>query len=93
MLVAGTIVTGGRGAVGRVLMSSVSDSVIRHAHCPVFAGLWQRFGVQTKFLLITDGPADANFATRPALDLGDRTGSQPHVIYVMPGPKSPSETS
>jgi nucleotide-binding universal stress UspA family protein len=34
----GTIVIGSRGlgAVSRALMGSVSESVIRHAHCPVF---------------------------------------------------------
>ena len=34
----GTIVMGSRGlgAVSRTLMGSVSESVIRHAHCPVF---------------------------------------------------------
>lgn len=34
---AGLIVTGsrGRGGIRRALMGSVSDSVVRHAHCPV----------------------------------------------------------
>ncbi len=34
----GIIVLGSRGlgAVSRALMGSVSDSVVRHAHCPVF---------------------------------------------------------
>ena len=34
----GTIVIGSRGlgAISRALMGSVSDSVVRHAHCPVF---------------------------------------------------------
>ena len=34
----GTIVIGSRGlgAISRALMGSVSESVIRHAHCPVF---------------------------------------------------------
>jgi nucleotide-binding universal stress UspA family protein len=34
---AGLIVMGsrGRGGIGRSLMGSVSDSVVRHAHCPV----------------------------------------------------------
>jgi nucleotide-binding universal stress UspA family protein len=34
----GTIVIGSRGlgAMSRALMGSVSESVIRHAHCPVF---------------------------------------------------------
>lgn len=27
--------TRGRGVIGRALMGSVSDSVVRHAHCPV----------------------------------------------------------
>jgi len=36
-LEAALVVVGGRGlgAVGRALMGSVSDSVVRHAHCPV----------------------------------------------------------
>lgn len=34
---AGLIVMGsrGRGGISRALMGSVSDSVVRHAHCPV----------------------------------------------------------
>jgi nucleotide-binding universal stress UspA family protein len=34
---AGLIVIGSRGldGIGRALMGSVSDSVVRHAHCPV----------------------------------------------------------
>ncbi|HEX8260308.1 MAG TPA: universal stress protein [Rubrobacteraceae bacterium] len=34
----GLIVLGSRGvgAISRALMGSVSDSVVRHAHCPVF---------------------------------------------------------
>src|SRR3712207_3034894 len=36
-LSAGLVVMGsrGRGGIGRALMGSVSDSVVRHAHCPV----------------------------------------------------------
>ncbi len=35
---AGLIVTGsrGHGGIRRALMGSVSDAVVRHAHCPVF---------------------------------------------------------
>jgi nucleotide-binding universal stress UspA family protein len=38
VLEVGTIVVGSRGlgALERALMGSVSDSVVRHAHCPVF---------------------------------------------------------
>lgn len=37
-LYVGAIVIGSRGlgAISRTLMGSVSDSVVRHAHCPVF---------------------------------------------------------
>jgi len=36
-IVAGLIVMGskGRGGIRRALMGSVSDAVVRHAHCPV----------------------------------------------------------
>ncbi|AHY48029.1 Universal stress protein family [Rubrobacter radiotolerans] len=39
---AGLIVLGSRGLGGmkRVLMGSVSDSVVRHAHCPVLVVRW-----------------------------------------------------
>ncbi len=37
-LEAGTIVIGSRGlgTMSRALMGGVSDSVVKHAHCPVF---------------------------------------------------------
>jgi nucleotide-binding universal stress UspA family protein len=57
---AGLIVIGsrGRGGVRRALMGSVSDSVVRHAHCPVLvvrkvkeqAALW----ISEKILLLSE---------------------------------------
>ena len=43
---AGLIVMGGRGLGGmkRALMGSVSDSVVRHAHCPVLVARGNRLG-------------------------------------------------
>jgi nucleotide-binding universal stress UspA family protein len=37
-LAVGTIVMGSRGlgAINRMLMGSISDYVVRHAHCPVY---------------------------------------------------------
>jgi nucleotide-binding universal stress UspA family protein len=45
---AGLIVLGsrGRGGVRRALMGSVSDSVVRHAHCPVLIVRKEKQGLQ-----------------------------------------------
>jgi nucleotide-binding universal stress UspA family protein len=37
----------------------------------------------TKILLATDGSEEANLATRTALDLTDKTGSELHVAFIL----------
>ena len=53
----GLIVLGsrGRGRIRRALMGSVSDSVVRHAHCPVLVVRWKPVIFPAKILLATDG--------------------------------------
>jgi nucleotide-binding universal stress UspA family protein len=85
VLEAGTIVIGSRGlgAVGRALMGSVSDSVVRHAHCPVMVVRGEPVVFPTKVLLATDGSREAELAARTAADLAQKTDSELHVVHVF----------
>ena len=38
----------------------------------------------TKILLATDGSAEAELATRTAVDLAEKTGSELHMVFVVP---------
>jgi nucleotide-binding universal stress UspA family protein len=81
---AGLIVMGnrGRGGVRRALMGSVSDAVVRHAHCPVLVVRADPIVFPTKILVATDGSREAELASSSAADLAERTGSELHVVYV-----------
>jgi nucleotide-binding universal stress UspA family protein len=80
----GLIVMGnrGRGGVRRALMGSVSDSVVRHAHCPVLVVRADSIVFPAKILVATDGSKEAELASSSAADLAKRTGSELHVVYV-----------
>ena len=86
LLEAGTIVVGSRGlgAIGRALMGSVSDSVVRHAHCPVMVVHGEPIVFPTKILLATDGSEEANLAASTAAALAGDTDSELHVVTVGP---------
>jgi nucleotide-binding universal stress UspA family protein len=81
---AGLIVMGnrGRGGVRRALMGSVSDSVVRHAHCPVLVVRADPIVFPTQILVATDGSEEAQLASSSATVLAERTGSELHVVYV-----------
>lgn len=86
---AGLIVMGSRGLGGlkRVLLGSVSESVVRHAHCPVMVVRGERpvgeEGVfPTRVLVAVDGSEEAAHAAEVALELADETGSELHVVHV-----------
>ena len=80
---AGLIVTGsrGRGRIKRLAMGSISDAVVRHAHCPVMVVRWKPVVFPAKILLCTDGSEDAALAAQTATDLVERTGSELHVVH------------
>jgi nucleotide-binding universal stress UspA family protein len=82
----GLIVMGsrGRGGMRRALMGSVSDAVVRHAHCPVMVVRGEPVVFPTKILLATDGSADAELAASIAADLAKSTGSELHIVAVFP---------
>jgi nucleotide-binding universal stress UspA family protein len=81
---AGTVVVGSRGLGGvrRALMGSVSDSVLRHAHCPVLVVRGKPAVFPAKMLLASDGSEESAFAAEIAADLAARTGSELHVTTV-----------
>jgi nucleotide-binding universal stress UspA family protein len=72
----------GRGRIERLLMGSVSDAVVRHAHCPVMVVRWKPVVFPAKILLATDGSEEATLAAQTATDLAQRTGSELHVAHV-----------
>jgi nucleotide-binding universal stress UspA family protein len=83
---AGLIVIGSRGLGGvrRALMGSISDSVVRHAHCPVLVvRKVQREEMEsvfpTRILLATDGSEEAELALWTAVDLASSTNSELHI--------------
>ena len=82
----GLIVLGsrGRGRIRRALMGSVSDSVVRHAHCPVMVVRWKPVVFPAKILLATDGSEEAVLAAQSAVDLAARTSSELHATHVYP---------
>jgi nucleotide-binding universal stress UspA family protein len=85
---AGLVVVGSRGLtrLRRVLMGSVSDSVVRHAHCPVMVVRTDGGGEASyppgRILLALDGSEEADAAARMAVELADRTDSELHVVHV-----------
>jgi nucleotide-binding universal stress UspA family protein len=83
---AGLIVMGSRGfgRVRRALTGSVSESVVRHAHCPVMVVRGEPAVFPTRILLATDGSEEANLAVSTAADLAKGTSSELHVVYVEP---------
>jgi nucleotide-binding universal stress UspA family protein len=83
---AGLIVMGSRGVgpIRRALMGSVSESVVRHAHCPVTVVRGEAVVFPTKILLATDGSEESDLASSTAADLARGTGSELQVVYVEP---------
>ena len=81
---AGLVVVGsrGRGRIRRALMGSVSDSVVRHAHCPVLVVRGKPVVFPAKILVATDGSEEATQATRVAADVAQRTGSDMQIVTV-----------
>ena len=81
---AGLIVSGsrGRGRMKRLVMGSVSDTVVRHAHCPVLMVRGKPTVFPARILVATDGSEEAAAAMGSALDLAAKTGSRLDLIHV-----------
>lgn len=87
----GLIVLGSRGIgpVRRAVMGSVSGSVLRHAHCSVMVVRGRMEEEETTMgpiLLAVDGSEGAEQATMAAAELSRGTGSEVHLVAVLPEP-------
>ena len=71
----------GRGKLKRLAMGSVSDAVVRHAHCAVMVVRWKPVVFPAKILLATDGSREAILAAQMAAELVERTGSELHMEH------------
>src|ERR687895_2236757 len=72
----------GRSRIKRALMGSVSDSVVRHAHCPVLVVRLKPLILPACILVATDGSEEATLAAKTAAELAYRTYSELHLVNV-----------
>jgi nucleotide-binding universal stress UspA family protein len=72
----------GRGRIERALIGSVSDSVVRHAHCPVLVVRWKPLIFPVRILVATDGSEEATLAAKTAAELAQRSYSELHIMSV-----------
>lgn len=86
---AGLIVIGSRGLgpVRRLLMGSVSSSVVRHAHGPVLVVRDGGDDFPERILLAADGSEESRLAVGAAAELSAKTGAEVHIVHVLPLPE------
>lgn len=76
----------GRGALKRALIGSVSDSVVRHAHCSVLVvrdGQDQSPLPET-VLVAVDGSEESREAADKAMEVASVVGAGLHLVYGVP---------
>jgi nucleotide-binding universal stress UspA family protein len=83
----------GRGGIRRALMGSVSEDVVRHAHCPVFVA--RKFGGETllpaRIVLAVDGSPESDAAASIAAELANSADSELYLVHVAPNTHLPYE--
>jgi len=72
----------GRSRIKRALMGSVSDSVVRHAHCPVLVARWKPLIFPARILVATDGSEEATLAAKTAAEVAHGTYSELYLVSV-----------
>lgn len=73
----------GLGSLRRVLMGSVSTSVVRHNHGSVLVVRGEGEGFPGRILLATDGSREARLAREVAAEISVATGAELHIIHVL----------
>ena len=85
---AGLIVVGNRGlgALKRTVMGSVSESVVRNAHCPVFVAREGRgmAPLPEKIVAAVDGSEESKAAADMAAEVAGAVGAELHLVYATP---------
>jgi nucleotide-binding universal stress UspA family protein len=79
--------SGGLGPVRRAVRGSVSGSVVHHSHGSVLvvrAHEREEDYLPGRVLLAVDGSRQAQAATEAAVEISTATGSELHVVFVMP---------
>lgn len=86
---AGLIVLGSRGLgpFRRLLIGSVSSSVVRHAHGPVLVVRDGGDALPERILLAVDGSEESRLAVQAAAELSEKTGAEVHIAHVLPSPE------
>jgi nucleotide-binding universal stress UspA family protein len=86
---AGLVAVGSRGwgPLKRAVMGSVSESVVKHAHCPVLVVRGYddegKDYLPSRILLAFDDSNEAVAAGRAAVEIASGAGSELHVVYVL----------
>jgi nucleotide-binding universal stress UspA family protein len=86
---AGLVIVGSRGLgpFKRVLLGSVSNNVVRHAHGSVLVARGDGRGegdhLPSRLLLAIDGSSEAAAATRAAVELANAIRSELHVMFAL----------
>jgi nucleotide-binding universal stress UspA family protein len=82
---AGLVIVGSHGfsPFKRVLLGSVSDSVVRHANTSVLVVRGEAPRLPGRVLLAIDGSKESHLATRAAVEVAGATGSELHVLSVL----------
>jgi nucleotide-binding universal stress UspA family protein len=85
---AGLIVVGSRGLgpFRRLLLGSVSESVVRHAPGPVLVVREGGDRLPERILLAVDGSSESRLARDAAAELSAAAGAEVHVVHVLPSP-------
>lgn len=89
---AGLVVVGSRGHSGikRLVLGSVSESVARHATCPVLVVREEGLDAfPDKILLATDGSEDSGHAAEVAAAFSANFDSELHVVHAQPEVPTP----
>lgn len=82
---AGLVIVGshGFGPFKRILLGSVSDSVVRHANASVLVARGEADRLPGRVLLAIDGSKESHLATRAAVEVAGAVGSELHVLSVL----------
>lgn len=73
----------GHGPFRRAVMGSVSEAVVRHAHCSVLVVRGSEGYTPGRILLALDGSKEASVAERTAVEISAATDAELHIMRVL----------